>query len=523
MRTLRLVRATSAAGLLTVLALGSVACSKSDAAPSLSKSGSADDAPLKVPVPAENGPKLAVLRAGVVVLARPARDGKRLGALAPGALVARSAEPYGKADCDAGWYAVRPVGFVCAATGVALDAATARDVPHPVDLSSALPYRYGRARADGVPLYARPPSFDEQQAAEANLTKLLAHGQDLDPLGAAATDVPLDARGVPTGPPVFLPASDGVGADGKRTASSYFTFPGAAAPVSPSAPAATDEKIGQGTLRRGGGVALVDSVVVESGPAGRRFGVTPDGRLVPVDRLRPALGSTWHGLDLEKVGLPMAFVHKHNVHTFTLGGGKSHKNDDELERRSAVPLSGKFRTVEGVRFEQTRDGAWLRAQDLVVIVKRTKYPELAKGTQKWLDLSLANQTLTAYEGRKPIYATLISSGRDQLSDKPDAATTARGTFRVRAKHVTRTPDPREVHGAFEILDAPWALELESGNAIEGAYWADSAGEASGFHDVALTPIDAHRLFGWSDPPLPAGWSSVEDDGAGDGTVVVVRP
>ena len=101
--------------------------------------------------------------------------------------------------------------------------------------------------------------------------------------------------------------------------------------------------------------------------------------------------------------------------------------------------------------------------------------------------------------------------------------TARGTFRVKAKHVVRTPDLREVHGAFEIPDAPWALELESGNALTGAYWTDGVGEAAGFHDVVLTPIDAHRLFAWSDPQLPPGWSSVEDDGASEGTTVVVRP
>ncbi len=523
MPTVRSARATSAAGLLVLLVAGAVGCKKGEASPALSKDRSADDGPLKVPVPPENGPKLAVLRAGVTVLARPSRGAKRVGELALGAHVARSVEPYGKADCDAGWYAVRPAGFVCVSSGVALDAATARDVPRPLDLAHALPYRYGRARADGVPLYARPPSFDEQRSAEADLTRHLARGEERDPLGAAATDVPLDARGVASGPPVLLPASDGVGADGRRTASSYFTFPGGPTPAAPRGPAAPDEKLTLGTLRRGGGVALVDSVVVESGPAARRFGVTPDGRFVPVDRLRPALGATWHGLDVDKIGLPVAFVHKLGVHTFALGGGKAHKNDDEVERRAAVPLSGKFRTVEGVRFEQTRDGAWLRAQDLVVVIKRTKFPEVARASQKWIDVSVANQTLTAYEGKKPVYVTLVSTGRDQLSDKPEAAVTARGTFRVRAKHVARTPDAREVHGSFEIPDAPWALELESGNAITGAYWTDGVGEAAGFHDVVLTPIDAHRLFTWSDPQLPVGWSSVEDDGAGDGTVVVVRP
>src|SRR5262249_30975532 len=155
----------------------------------------------------------------------------------------------------------------------------------------------------------------------------------------------------------------------------------------------------------------------------------------------------------------------------------------ELERRSAVALSGKFRTVEGVRYEESRDGEWLKTQDLVMIVKRHKFPEFVKGTQKWLDVSIANQTLTAYEGTKPVFATLMSSGRDQLKDPQTSASTARGTFRVQSKHVTRARDSREAQGAFDVADVPWVMEFEPGFAITGMYWGDGVGEAQGFHDI----------------------------------------
>jgi hypothetical protein len=246
--------------------------------------------------------------------------------------------------------------------------------------------------------------------------------------------------------------------------------------------------------------------------------------ILPVDRLKPALGSTWHGMDVEKTGLPIAFVHKSGVHTWTLRKGDADRNDDELERRAPVPLTGKFRTIDGVRFEEAEEGFWVRAQDLTVVVRRSKFPELAKGSQKWLDVSLANQTITAYEGKKPVYVTLISSGRDVLGDPQrdpkEVAATPRGTFRVLSKHVSLAIDPRELNQAFDVAEAPWALALD-GFAITGTYWSE-VGEAQGFHNITLSPIDARRIWTWADPQLPDGWHGAYDQGEA-GTIVFVRP
>ncbi len=511
-----------------------------------------DEAFAHVPVPPADGPKLYAVAPGTTVYERPSITAQRLGELRVGAAVARSKDAYAKDDCAGGWYAVRPRGFVCA--GPAGDAAAsgrptvtpaasidptlaARGLPAAPDVARALPYRYARARSENVPLYARVPSPSDQLAAEPDLKKILGR-DDKDPLGAAANDVPLDARGVPTGPPVLLPGGEGIDG-GKRTGASYFVFGTEAA--SPSFVPAAEGAIKAGGLRKGSGVAITGSVELESISGLRRFAVTASGYLVPTDRLKPALGSTWHGIDLEKLGLPLAFVHKAGVHTFSLAKGKAQKHDDEVERRTAVPLTGKFRTVDGVRYEETRDGDWLRAQDLVVVIKRHKYPDFVKGSQRWIDVSIANQTLTAYEGTKPVYATLVSTGRDQLKDPATSASTPRGAFRVVGRHVTRALDPREVQSSFDVADAPWVLDLEAvpgtepalahvegasaapapkGFALTGTYWSDPVGEAQSFHDVALTPIDAHRLWTWAGAAgvagtvgaagaeLPEGWHAV---------------
>jgi hypothetical protein len=510
-----------ASGVLALagLALAPSACKSKGPAIALAKGDPDAQAFANVPVPPADGPKLVALRDGTPVVEQPGTSARKLGELRVGSVVARSVTPYSRTDCEGGWYAVRPHGFVCAGAAVSLDAGAARAMPAPPDLGRALPYRYGRARMENVPLYARTPLPAEQLAAEPDLAKVLARGEDKDPLGAGANDVPLDARGIAAGPPVLLPTGDGMDG-GRRTIASYFVFT-ADAPAPPLA-AGGDGSLKAGALRKGSGVAIAGTFAADSGSGPRRFGVTPDGLVVPIDRLKPTLGSTWHGLDLEKLGLPIAFVHKLGVHTFSLAHGKAVKHDDELERRAAVPLTGRFRTVDGQRFEETRDGDWLRAQDLVMVIKRSKFPDFARGTQKWLDISVANQTLTAYEGTKPVYATLVSSGRDQLKDPQNSAATARGTFRVRSKHVTSAVDSREVQNGFDITAAPWVIEFEEGNAITGNYWGDGIGEPQSFHDVELTPIDAHRVFAWSDPQLPEGWQGVYDTG-GDTTMVNVRP
>jgi hypothetical protein len=536
MTTERITVQALRAGLLCGLALAAVpsvasmGCKSRGGLSSLAHAEASEDAFVNVPVPPADGPKLFALRDATPILDRPAPDGKKLGELRAGSVVARSKDAYSSRDCDGGWYVVRPRGFVCVGAAAALDGAdrgrpsppSLQGLPAAPDLTRPMPYRYGRARAENVPLYARVPTATEQLSVEPDLAKRRAREPEKDPLGAAANDVPLDPRGVPTGPPVLLPGGDGI-EGGKRTAASYFLFPLEATP--PAAPATSEVKAG--ALRKGTGVALTGSFVAggdaEGGKDGRRFGVTVDGLLVPTDRLKPTLGSTYHGIDLEKAGLPVAFVHKLGVHAYSLQRGKAIKLEDELERRAAVPMSGKFRTVEGVRFEETREGDWLRAQDLVVVVKRHKFPEFVKSGQKWLDVSIANQTVTAYEGTKPIFATLISSGRDHLKDPQSSASTARGTFKVLSKHVTRARDSREVWGGFDIPHAPWVMEFEPGFAITGMTWGDGVGEAQTFHDIVLTPIDAHRIWTWADPQLPDGWHGVHETIGGGSTYVFVRP
>ena len=68
----------------------------------------------RVPVPAEDGPKLASVSMITPIYGDPSRAHDAVGYLRAGARVSRSAQAVSREGCEAGWFAVRPVGFVCA-------------------------------------------------------------------------------------------------------------------------------------------------------------------------------------------------------------------------------------------------------------------------------------------------------------------------------------------------------------------------------------------------------------------------
>ncbi|HEX3777604.1 MAG TPA: L,D-transpeptidase [Polyangiaceae bacterium] len=137
------------------------ACSSHHDEPSLSKAVDDQSIP-QLPEPPEAGPKLGAVANVTPVLERPAPDARELGYLHAGARVARAAEPYSRRGCGAGWYPVRPRGFVCASESATVDMAhpTLAAMALAPHLDQPLPYAYARARVE-TPLFERDPGHDD--------------------------------------------------------------------------------------------------------------------------------------------------------------------------------------------------------------------------------------------------------------------------------------------------------------------------------------------------------------------------
>ena len=551
----------------------------------------------KAPV---NAQRIAATAIATTVYKLPDTGSRRLGYIRLGGSVQRDAEPVSGRGCKGKFYKVYPMGFVCTDEAtIDMEAPLVRAASRRPDLSKPLPYKYGFVRATS-PLYLRVPSRAEQIKSEFKLEEHLSwyseHKSEVQGVLLGANDVPLDARGFPRPglkpPPGFrssteLSENELFGGEGPSDPVPFWLQNGRAVP-NVSGFDVPETSIFADRTRRKTGLSFVGAFMASSDGLERRFAITVDLRLVPTTKVKPDTGSAFHGIELgPSATFPFAWVVSEGAHAYRLIKDKDEaKSGEDLPRRVIVPLSGKARIKQGERFYQTQKDktVWLRAADLAVVDKPPALPEAAEKGDKWIDISITAQTLVLYEGKRAVYATLVSTGRDRLGDPKTTLSTPRGTFRLQSKHVAAAMDSEEnstVSGGsrsrqvsasanaqatierlkqaqargdkldeqdrrrlsniekgrdpeygitvrrgaagFELRDVPWIQYFASGYALHGAYWHDVFGSPRSHGCVNLSPIDARVVFRWTDPPLPEGWHGINvGSDMGEGTLVVIR-
>jgi lipoprotein-anchoring transpeptidase ErfK/SrfK len=480
-------------------------------------------------VPPEDGPKLAPTELVVAVRAEPRLDGATIGYLRVGAKVARSPTPVGHEGCPDGWVAIRPVGYVCVGSGATtkLDHPVVRAIDVEPNRDRPMPYRYAFVRAI-APNYLRIPTKDEQLKYEMHLERHLRNWKRLthewDHLNVGANDVPLDERGFAVGkiPEEAQPLGmserfGGNGSDavpwwlrGERRIPNLSSFkaPGYAVIAS--------------RIKRHAGVALIGSFVAGDEAQNRRFAITTDARLIPADKIKADSGSPFHGADIRGMGLPVAFVTAERAYPHRANGGRVEQVMPR-PRREIVPLTGRVKNAGSVRLVEAKDGSWVRSSDVRTIPKSSKLPWFATKQTRWIDISILNQTLVLWEGATPVYATLVSTGRDGLGDPKKTLSTPTGTFRIYQKHVTATMDSDVAESEFELRDVPWVMYFKGGYALHAAYWHDDFGRSRSHGCVNLAPIDARVVFRWASPDVPEHWhAAYTSDTFGQGTLVHIH-
>jgi hypothetical protein len=139
------------------------------------------------------------------------------------------------------------------------------------------------------------------------------------------------------------------------------------------------------------------------------------------------------------------------------------------------------------------------AADRVRLARLHARPVEVGAGEQWIHIDLDQQVLVAYEGDRPVLATLVSSGKAGF--EPPL-----GLYRVHKKYTTVTmsgPDPDA--GTYAVEEVPWTMYYWGSFALHGAYWHDEFGRVRSHGCTNLPPIDAHWLYHWGAPELPAGW------------------
>ena len=476
-------------GSTVVIADESVAPGPSRAQPEGGPAGSIED---NLPF-APTGERAASIAWRTWIYTDVGRERTRYGYLRAGAVVDVRGPAIKNDGCDGGWYRVNPRGFVCIGLGATLD------VSHPVAVASerrairgqGLPYFYALSNETAPLLYFRLPSGREMRESEAT-----------DVVGRSASwrerykNAGLGALLAGGPPPRFLEGGQRLTKPhGVKQPLRYFYHAG-----QPSADS---------------GFAISQSFDWE----GRLFGLTTELDVIALDRTKPVLPSSFHGVALrEDEDLPVGFAYPYPAERYQEPAVGPLLPNGSLGYREAVVLTGERRVGGAVK---TNAGFWVAESALRVLPRRTSFPSFATGDRKWVDVSIKSQSLVAYVGRRPVYATLVSTGRSGMADPENTDATVRGSFMIYQKEVSSTMDGDEDRSdSFNLHDVPFVQYFNKGYALHGTYWHDDFGKTRSHGCVNLAPADAAWLFEWTDPVVPPDWHGVLNKDRG--TVVYVH-
>jgi hypothetical protein len=405
---------------------------------------------------------------------QPDSDGTTLGWLREGSRVRLAAEALQTPDCSRGFYRLAPSGYVCPNEGIQISdqppAPTNNVVPPQRD--AALPYEYFFVQQPATAEYHRLPSPDEQRSVRDFASRYL------ELRGSGRADAEKNAQKLLAGELKNEPAK----------------------------PEIVRRFIERGYFIAGAGMRA---------RADQQFVRTVRGSFVQLSDLQPRRGSLFKGVALDAAHtLPIAwavraaqsFIPKLDdagTHLLNDAGSRSY------ERLARVPWLKRERIGDQL-YHRLDDGHYLRTWYLAV-AEAIAPPKGVKPDEPWVHVNLEQQTLVAYRGDTPIYATLVSTGIEGHETQP-------GLFEIRSKHVTTSMSDLDPETSpelrYSIDDVPWTEYFSGSFALHGAFWHAGFGLRHSHGCVNLSPSDAHWLFEHTWPPVADGWHGVTTDGTG---------
>jgi L,D-transpeptidase catalytic domain len=489
----------------------------------------------------------------------------RYGSKAP----AEDTKPLQKDNCKDGWYRLHPLGYICGRHGTPnLEDARFRAGTTPPDLAAVVPYKYAYNKRNGTPLYRRIPTVEEMEKYEPDRKKPAKKSEaksakskrrtgasradggveasvaaraanSATPASSATARIPRLDAALPPLPPLppavtaaldagFMPppamdADAGI-LDGGADASKPWwmrTDAGEEDLTLEHMTRGADEVLAKRMAR--GFFIAVDKSFRKNG---RYWHKTTEGLLAPADKMSINSPPKFHGVELvgdDAPALPVGWTRVSAAKYELSDDGKKLERKGKVARFTLVPMTSKTMKHGSRNYRQTKEGFWLKTSQLAVTDPGPPPADLKPG-ERWVDVDISSQTLVAFEGDKPVYATMISSGKKGRTKKKDHSTVL-GTFRVREKHVAATMDgdgaaPGE--GPYSIQDVPYVMYFERSYAIHGAFWHNNFGTRMSHGCVNLAPLDAKRIFFWSAPFIPRGWHGAWSTKDRPGSYVVVH-
>lgn len=265
-------------------------------------------------------------------------------------------------------------------------------------------------------------------------------------------------------------------------------------------------------LEGGWGLAIVE----EREAGGQRWGRSSHGLWIAMSDLGPAQISSFHGETLSEGHLDFAWVLAERASVWPAASTKG-KPVDSRERFRRVDVLERSGSM--VRVEQA---AWMLVADLAQPSIASPPTELAGTQSRWIDIELGTQTLVAYQGASPVYATLVSTGRGPVGSGNE---TPMGVHRVWVKIAASdmaNSDRSDLEAHYSLEDVPYVQFFNGSVGLHGTYWHRDFGHIRSHGCVNLAIADARWLFAFTGPHLLQGWVAAYPTPLDDATLVRVR-
>lgn len=445
------------------------------------------------------GPRIYSKRRHVWIYPSPSTRSQWIGFLGLGGSVAlRDLAPVRGDGCTV-FRPVQPRGWVCLDERTTLDpadpqyAAIAHFTPR---WDNPFPYSYGEARE--TPRYWTIPSYAEQKRREWNLDGHLAMVGKMRDGSAAESELPAVLRGVDPKPAGRGPHE-----------------------LWNAVPRVHEFR---SNVPAGSTISWIDELDAE----GRTWLVTGDLALVPKDKVAPYPRSDFQGTAIEAdKGLALAWVRGRPRARLRPSEDGTFQPDGEWPRLTRLALTGKRAESAGRVWLETSDGGFWVDERLAAVPRVAEFtpwgepvpgsaatrgpargsrpapPESSRRT--WIDVDVHGGWLVAYEGTRPVYATMVSPGRGRTlrsgEDEIVESATPPGVYDVLGKYLGSTMAVT----AIVHFDVTFAMPFFGTYALHTSYSHDRWGEKKSLGCVNLSPKDAQWLFRWAEPELPEGW------------------
>jgi len=245
---------------------------------------------------------------------------------------------------------------------------------------------------------------------------------------------------------------------------------------------------------------------------GAKYWKTSSGELILASKIVLHTASSFAGVEKPKLPLAWAQSRKDLAAKVAVRERPEPKAKlvEQLAPRTIVEPLGD----EGA-FVRLGDDRFVAAADLHV-ARDSEPPDDLEGDSKWIDVDLDEQVATAYEGRTPVYTTMVSTGNPKWP-------TPAGVYRVWMKL-----DETDMNGQmgdeqpYSVATVPWTMFFARDFAFHTAYWHDRFGEARSHGCVNISPRDARWLWEWAEPGVPPGWSMAAGIAEEPGTLVKIH-